>query len=314
MKDKINFEDLKAKIKNYHQEIIILSTDDDQRFFDAKKIIEQEFKNLKYLKIDQKFIEDYDVNEKEKLYQLFKELRKDKDDLKSLEKKFLDRNYFANLLLKSKKADGIVSGVTHPTSDILRPSFQILKTKIKNTPVSSFMWLKKQNHRDLFFADISVNPNPNSEELANIAIETANSVKKMFNIEPVIAMLSFSTFGSGGNHPLVLKIQEATEIAKKLTNYKIIGEIQWDAAYNEEVFKIKAKGYDFSKLPNVFIFPDLDCGNISYKIASSLGNFEAIGPILQNIRKPVNDLSRGAKVQEIVNLVIITALQVINSN
>lgn len=314
MEKRIDFSHLKEIIKKYHKEIIILSTDNDKRFFDAKKIIEETFPNLKYLKVDDDFIKNYNSEQKEELLNLYKNLRKDKEDLKVLEKNFSNPNYFANLLLKINKADGICSGVTHPTADILRPSFQILKTKNKNIPVSSFMWLSRINTKDLFFADISVNLNPSKEELANIAIQTADSILKIFKVEPIIAMLSFSTLGSGGNDPLILKVREATEIVRKNSNYKVIGEIQWDAAWNEEIFKLKVKDYNFAKLPNVFIFPDLNNGNIGYKIAATLGNFKAVGPILQNITKPVNDLSRGAKVEEIVDLVIITALQVINNH
>ncbi|AHK22466.1 Phosphate acetyltransferase [Candidatus Hepatoplasma crinochetorum Av] len=314
IKEKINFKDLKEKIKRYQKEIIILSTDNDQRFFEAKKIIEKNFDNLKYIKIDDNFIKNYSQNEKERLFNLYKDLRNGKEDLEKLEKNFSNPNYFANLLLRENRADGIVSGSTHPTSEILRPSFQILKTKIPDVPVSSFMWLERENTKDLFFADISVNPNPSSLELANIAIQTANSVKNIFKIEPIIAMLSFSTLGSGGDNPLVLKIREATDIVKKDSNYKVIGEIQWDAAYDPNIFKIKVNDPNFETLPNIFIFPDLNSGNIGYKIAATLGDFKAIGPLLQNIKKPVNDLSRGAKVEEIVDLVIITALQVINNN
>ncbi|CRX36910.1 / pta / Phosphate acetyltransferase /:396194 Reverse [Candidatus Hepatoplasma crinochetorum] len=314
IQERINFSYLKERIKKYKKEIIILSTDNDKRFFAAKKIIENTFPNLKYLKIDDIFIKNYNLEQKKELLNLYKDLRKNKEDPKVLEKNFNNPNYFANLLLKIDKADGICSGVTHPTADILRPSFQILKTKDKNIPVSSFMWLSRINTKDLFFADISVNLNPSKEELANIAMQTADSILKLFQIEPIIAMLSFSTLGSGGNDPLILKIREATEIVKRNSKYKVIGEIQWDAAWDQEIFKLKVKNQHFLKLPNVFIFPDLNNGNIGYKIASTLGNFKAVGPILQNITKPVNDLSRGAKVEEIVDLVIITALQVINNN
>lgn len=311
--EKIVFNELENKIKNYPKNITILSTDNDDRFLEAKKILEKKFNNLKYLKIDDNFIKNFDKEKKEKLLNLYFDLRKDKESKEILEKNFLNPNYFATLLLKSDFADGIVSGATHPTADILRPSFQILKTTDKAAPVSSFMWLAKEGKKDFFFADISVNPDPDVEQLGKIAIQTANSVKKLFNIEPVIAMLSFSTFGSGGNHPLVEKVRKATEFVKNNSKYQVVGEIQWDAAFDEEVFKIKAKDLKLRKMPNVFIFPDLNNGNIGYKIAATLGNYLAIGPILQNIAKPVNDLSRGSHVDEIVNLVILTALQKIEN-
>ncbi|BDV02529.1 MAG: putative phosphotransacetylase [Candidatus Hepatoplasma vulgare] len=311
--DKIVFTELENKLKNYSKTITILSTDNDERFNKAKEILEKKFTNLKYLKIDKDFIENFDKNKKEKLLNHYFDLRKEKENEESLKNNFKNPNYFATLLLKSDFVDGIVSGSTHPTADILRPSFQILKTKDKTAPVSSFMWLSKKGKKDLFFADISVNPDPNFEELGKIAIQTANSVKKLFNIEPVIAMLSFSTLNSGGNHPLIEKIRKATEFVKSNSSYQVIGEIQWDAAFNEEIFKLKAKNFNLKKMPNVFIFPDLNNGNIGYKIAATLGNYLAIGPILQNIAKPVNDLSRGSNVDEIVNLVILTALQKIET-
>ncbi len=309
---KVNFELLKKRLLDYEKEIIILSIDYDERFFEAVKKLHKLVPNIKYLQVNEEFISNFDKVKKDQLFNFYKELRIGRDDEKLLQENFKKPNYFATLLLKGGYANGIVSGANYPTAHILKPAFQIVKQIDKNEPISSFMWLYKDNHYDMFMADVSVNPNPNANQLAAIAIQTANSVKDIFNIKPVVAMLSFSTLGSGGKQPDVLKIQEATAIVKK-AGIEVIGEIQWDAAYNQKTFDLKTKGQKLSKLPNVFVFPDLNSGNIGYKITTTIGNFKAIGPLLQNIKLPVNDLSRGCNADEIVDLVIITALQWLDS-
>ena len=309
--NKINFSKLKLKkILTDEKEIKILSTDVDQRFDDACKILSKEASNIKYINITPEFIKEFD-NKKE-LFDLYKSIRSGKEDEKLLKKNFNNPNFFATLLVKSGWASGIVSGATHPTSDILRPAFQIIKTKVKGEVISSLTWLSKKNHQDMFFADISVMPNPDAKQLSQIAIQTANSVKNIFDVKPVVAMLSFSTNGSGGKkQDDVIKVQEATKLVKK-EGIEVYGDIQWDAATREEIFS-KKMGIDTPEnMPNVFIFPDLNSGNIGYKIASTLGKFNAVGPILQNIDKPINDLSRGCNAREIADLVIITALQIFN--
>ncbi len=310
--DKVNFELLKSKIIDYGKEITILSIDYDERFFQAAKKIQKIVPNINYKQVNKEFISGFDKIKLDQLFTLYQELRVGKEDEKILQDNFNKPNYFATLLLKAGYAEGIVAGANYPTADILRPAFQIIKQTKKNEPISSFMLLCKDKHKDMFMADISVNPNPSAVELAAIAVQTANSVESIFKIKPVVAMLSFSTLGSGGKQPDVLKIEEATAIVKA-KGIEVIGEIQWDAAYSEEIFKLKVKDQKLSKLPNVFIFPDLNSGNIGYKIATTLGNFKAVGPLLQNITLPVNDLSRGCSVNEIVDLVIITALQWLES-
>ncbi len=302
--NKINFETLKDKLK-IKEEIVILSTDDDSRFDEAKEILKNEAPNISFVKIDDDYINQYE--NKEELFELYKEIRQDKESIEQLTENFKNVNVFANLLVKSGKAQGIVSGATHPTSDILRPAFQIVKPKERGV-ISSFMWLHKEGERDLFFADVSVVPNPDSEQLAQIAMQTSTSVEKVFGVKATTAMLSFSTNGSGGNAEEVVKVREATKLAKE-KGIEVYGEIQWDAANRRDVFASKMKIDAPEEMPNVFIFPDLNAGNISYKLASNLGGYTAVGPILQNISAPVNDLSRGCTSREIADLVIITALQ-----
>ncbi len=307
--NKIDFQALKDLLKT-KGEIIILSTDDDVRFDEAKEALKNEVSNIEFIKVNAEYIANYDASAKEEMLNLYLELRQGKEEEAKLKENFNDVNIFANLMVKSGRAHGIVSGATHPTSDILRPAFQIIKPAEKGV-ISSFMWLHKEEVKDLFFADVSVMPNPDAEQLSQIAVQTANSVEKVFGVKPVVAMLSFSTNGSGGKVEEVLKVQEATRLAKE-KGIEVYGDIQWDAANRPEIFASKMKIDAPEDMPNVFIFPDLNAGNISYKLASTLGGYQAVGPILQNISAPVNDLSRGCTSSEIVDLVIITALQSIN--
>lgn len=309
MTNKIDFQQLKELLKTKGT-ITILSTDNDPRYDEAKASLANEVPNIDFIKVDSDFIANYDAAAKEEMLNLYLELRAGKEEEAKLKENFNDVNIFANLLVKSGKADGIVSGATHPTSDILRPAFQIVKPAQKGV-ISSFMWLHKESEKDLFFADVSVMPEPDAEQLAQIAVQTANSVEKVFGVKPVVAMLSFSTNGSGGKVPPVIKVQEATKIAKE-SGIEVYGDIQWDAAMRPDVFASKMKIEAPADMPNVFIFPDLGAGNIGYKLASTLGGYQAVGPILQNISAPVNDLSRGCTASEIVDLVIITALQSVN--
>ncbi len=303
----INYNDLLEKIKAAG-DITILSTDNDQRFTEAQEILAELVPNLKYELVCEEYAKSYEG--KQELLDLYVELRAGKEEAKDLEAKMDDPNIFANLLVKAGKAHGIVSGATHPTADILRPAFQIIKPAVNGEVISSLMWMNKEGAEDIFMADISVMPDPTAEELAQIAKQSAKTVEGVFGIRPVVAMLSFSTKGSGGKHPDVLKVQEATKLVEE-SGITVYGEIQWDAATRPEIFESKV-GVKADQMPNVFIFPNLNSGNIGYKIASTLGGYNAVGPILQNISSPVNDLSRGCSPKEIADLVVLTALQHIN--
>ena len=203
-------------------------------------------------------------------------------------------------LLKSNKIDGIISGATHPSALTIKTAFNF-----KKGLVSSFFLILWKNKKYLF-ADCAVIPDPNYEQLAEIAIQTAESAK-LFNIKPKIAMLSYSTKGSAKDGTLE-KIRKATEIIKKKTDLIIDGELQLDAAIIPKI--AKAKNSNIIKGDaNILIFPDLNAGNIGYKLAERFGNAIAVGPILQNLSKPVNDLSRGASVEEIYNVALVTILQ-----
>lgn len=227
-----------------------------------------------------------------------------------------DGTYFGAMMLKMGDVDGLVSGACHSTANTLRPGLQIIKTAPGVSSVSSFnlMICPPQGNPYcpdgmIFFADCGLNPTYTSEGLAECAIATANSAKAITGIEPKVAMLSFSSKGSA-KHDNVTMVAEAVKIAKeKAPDLKLDGELQFDAAIVPSVAALKAPESDVAGKANVFIFPDLQAGNIGYKIAERLGGFMAVGPICQGFAKPLNDLSRGCKSEDIVAAIAITALQ-----
>ena len=265
-------------------------------------------------------IEDPTTSEKTKIYaEGLYELRKKKGvTLEAAEKIVLDPMYFGTMMVKLDDAQGMVSGAVHTTGDLLRPGLQIIKTKPGISVVSSFfiMLLKDKSYGmdgQMLFADCAVNPNPNAEELAAIAIATAESAKNLLQMDPKVAMLSFSTMGSAKSE-LVDKVVEATRIAKEQRpDLAIDGELQLDAAIVASVSAKKAPKSIVAGKANVLVFPDLQAGNIGYKLVQRLAGAEAIGPVCQGFAKPINDLSRGCSVDDIVNVVAITAVQAQNN-
>ena len=238
------------------------------------------------------------------LYEMRKSKGLTQDEAKELVKK---PTYFAMLLLKNDMADGVVAGAKYSTADVLRPGLQIIKTKPGKKVVTGGMLMIKKGCKPLFFGDVSLIQQPTSEELAEIAIASADFMKKVVGEEPQVAMLSFSTKGSA-KHEMVDKVQQATEIAKSKSEYAIDGEMQADSALDLATSQKKGITSSVGGNANVLIFPDLDAGNIGYKLVARLGGYDAIGPIMLNFNKPINDLSRGCTVQEIINTVIITKL------
>jgi phosphate acetyltransferase len=226
--------------------------------------------------------------------------------------------YFATVMIKFGDADGEVAGADNATGDVLRPAFQYVKTLPGISVVSGafLMFLKDKEYGDnglMVFADCAVHPNPTDKELAEIAVATAKTTKAIARIEPRIAMLSFSTKGSAC-HEMVDKVVRATKIAKEMDpQIKIDGELQADAAIVESIGLKKAPGSEIAGKANVLIFPNLECGNICYKLVQRLGHAEAVGPVLQGMAAPINDLSRGCSVSDIVDLIAITANQAIDS-
>jgi len=263
-------------------------------------------------------IEIIDPNNSEKLEAYvneFYELRKNKGiTLEKADQIVRDPLYFGTMMVKLDDADGMVSGAVHTTGDLLRPGLQIVKTAPGVSVVSSFfvMMVPNSSYGEegmLLFSDCAVNPNPTAEQLAAIAISTADTAKNLCGIEPRVAMLSFSTMGSAGGE-LVEKVRKATEIAKELRPDLLIdGELQLDAAIVESVAAQKAPNSKVAGKANVLIFPDLQSGNIGYKLVQRFANADAIGPMCQGFAKPINDLSRGCSADDIVNVVALTAVQ-----
>lgn len=225
--------------------------------------------------------------------------------------------YYGTMMVKVGDADGMVAGSVHTTGDLLRPALQIIKTAPNISVVSSTFIMIVPNKKYgaeglLFFADCAVNPNPDERQLAEIAVSTAKTAKSLSGIEPKVAMLSFSTKGSA-KHELVDKVSNATRIAKEIDpNINLDGELQADAALVPEVGKLKAPGSSIAGCANVLVFPDIQAGNIGYKLVQRLAGAEAFGPITQGLAKPVNDLSRGCVPDDIVNVAAITAVQAQN--
>ena len=225
-----------------------------------------------------------------------------------------DATYFGTMMVKMGDADGLVSGACHSTANTLRPALQILKTAPGTKLVSAFfiMCTDKAEYGDdgtLLFADCGLNIDPTADELSEIAIASAGSWEKYMGTQPKVAMLSFSTMGSAkGEVPT--KVQEATELAhEKAPEPAVDGDLQLDAALVPSVAALKAPGSDVAGKANVLVFPDLEAGNIGYKLVQRFAGAQAYGPILQGIAKPVNDLSRGCSADDIVGVVAITAVQ-----
>ena len=239
-------------------------------------------------------------------------VRKGKVDEDAASKLVKDVNYFGTMLVHMGLADGLVSGAIHSTGDTIRPALQIIKTKPGATKTFGYFAMLKGNDRYIF-ADCAVNPDPTSSDLAEFAVESAANAR-MFNIEPKVAMLSFSTHGSAKTVSTEA-VAEAVKILDQKDNldFDYDGELQFDAALVESVGKLKAPDSSVAGNANVFIFPDLNSGNIGYKIAQRLGGYDAVGPILAGLNKPVNDLSRGCSTDDIYSTVVITANQALGS-
>lgn len=245
----------------------------------------------------------------------FYELRKHKGMTEEESKKLMKNPvFFGMMMLKTGRADGLVSGACHSTADTLRPALQILKTAPNTELVSTFSVMDVPNceygENGVFvFADCGLNQNPNEEELSEIAISTAKSFRQIIGKEPKVAMLSYSTYGSAKADE-VDKVRNATQLAKQKDSSLLIdGEMQFDAAIIPSIGESKAPGSNVAGRANTMVFPDLQAGNIGYKLVERLAKAQAYGPICQGMAKPVNDLSRGCKAEDIVGVVAITCVQ-----
>ncbi len=319
---------LKQRAKKEKKKIILPETMDERVIKAAKKISEEKIADIiligqPTIKISMPNVEIIDPLTSSLTNQLIDELyklRKDKGMTMEEARKLIlsDYMYYACMMVKLGYADGIVSGACHSTANTLRPALQIIKTKDNVELVSAFFLMiipncEYGNHGVFVFADSGLVQNPTSLELATIAASSAESFHLLTGEEPKVAMLSHSTKGSA-KHQDVDKVIEATNIArKKYPHYAIDGELQLDAAIDIDVAKSKAPNSSVAGYANVLIFPDLDAGNIGYKLVQRLAKAEAYGPITQGIRAPINDLSRGCSVDDIVGVVTITCVQAIES-
>lgn len=323
-------ESIKERAKQNKKRIVLPETMDRRVLEAAEKIIREDIadiiligkeeeivENSKGLDISgAKIINPFTSDLTEELTLEFVEIRKNKGLTYDEAKKMLleDYAYFACMLVKTGRADGVVSGACHSTANTLRPALQIIKTKPGTMLVSAFFLMVVPdcvygNNGVFVFADSGLVQNPNPEELAAIAKSSAESFELLVGSEPSVAMLSHSTKGSA-SHPDVDKVVSAVKIAKeRYPQYKIDGELQLDAAIVPEVAATKAPDSKVAGHANVLIFPDLDAGNIGYKLVQRLAKAEAYGPVTQGIAAPVNDLSRGCNVDDIVGVVAITAVQ-----
>lgn len=307
--DKRTMEAADKALKEKIADIIIIGTPEE---------IEE---NSKGFDISDATIIDPNTSElTEKLINGLVEIRKNKgltyEDAKNL--LLTDYMYYACMLVKTGKADGVVSGACHSTANTLRPSLQIIKTKPGVMLVSAFFLMvvpecEYGSDGTFVFADSGLEQNPTPERLAAIAASSAESFKLLVEKEPLVAMLSHSTMGSA-KHADVDKVVEAVKIAKEnYSQYKIDGELQLDAAIVPSVAKSKAPNSEVAGHANVLVFPDLDAGNIGYKLVQRLAKAEAYGPITQGIASPINDLSRGCSADDIVGVIAITAVQAQNN-
>ena len=330
-------EDIRSKACKYNKKIVLAEGNDERTVKAADIILGEGIAQivllgnreviLKFQKVhnlsnlDRATIIDPKNNPKKEFYaQMLFDIRKSKGlTMEQANKLVEDPLYLATLLIKNKEADGEVAGALNATGNVLRPAFQVVKTLPGVSVVSGafIMVFKKHDYTDngvLVFADCAVNPNPTDAELAQIAVSTAKTAKAIAGIEPRVAMLSFSTKGSA-KHEMVDKVVSATQIAREMDpSLQIDGELQADAAIVEAVGLSKAPGSIIAGKANVLVFPSLEAGNIAYKLVQRLAGAEAIGPILQGMAAPINDLSRGCSVSDIVNLVAITANQAAGIN
>ncbi|MGN1315178.1 MAG: phosphate acetyltransferase [Lachnospiraceae bacterium] len=323
---------IKEKARQDKRTIVLPETNDKRTLIAASQILAEDLANIimvgneekimdgaGWLEVDLTGVTVVDPKTSDKLEEyvnLLYETRKSKGMTVEKAREILLNDYltFGVVMVKANDADGMVAGACHATADVLRPSLQILKTAPGVKLVSGFFIMavpdcEMGENGTFLFADCGLNQDPTAEELAAIADTSAKSFKQLVGAKPIVAMLSHSTKGSA-KHPLVDKVVEATRIAhEEYPGLAIDGELQTDAALVPAIGKSKAPGSEVAGHANVLIFPNLDCGNIGYKLVQRLAKAEAYGPMLQGIAKPVNDLSRGCSWEDIVGVVALTAVQ-----
>lgn len=324
-------EEVKQRAKKEKKTIVLPEAEDIRILEATEQVLKEQYANIilvgnqekiekkaeeNHIHIKEAKIVDPSTSEKTEEYtNLLYELRKHKGmTIEKAKELVKDPVYYGMLMVKDNQADGLVSGAAHSTSDTLRPALQILKTAPDTKLVSAFFVMVVPNceHGEkgtFIFADSGLNENPDAESLSEIAISSSKSFKQLVEKEPKVAMLSYSTYGSAKSE-LTEKVIAATKLVKeKDSSILVDGELQLDAAIVPEVAELKAPGSPLKGEANVLIFPNLDTGNIGYKLVQRLGKAEAYGPLCQGIAKPVNDLSRGCSSKDVAGVIAITAVQ-----
>ena len=323
---------IKDRAKMDKKTIVLPETKDKRTLIAAAKVMKEGVADIIMVGVEEKILDganwlDVDLSgvkivdpsrtaKLDEYVELLYQTRKEKGMTREKAREILLEDWltFGVIMVKAKDADGMVAGACHATADVLRPSLQILKTAPGTKLVSGFFILDVPNceygeNGTFLFADCGLNQDPTAEEMAAIADSSAKSFRNLVGAKPIIAMLSHSTKGSA-KHPLVDKVVEATRIAKEqYPHLTIDGELQTDAALVPSIGASKAPGSEVAGHANVLLFPNLDCGNIGYKLVQRLAKAEAYGPMLQGIARPVNDLSRGCSAEDIVGVIALTAVQ-----
>ena len=327
-------EEIKQRAKNDIKTIVLPEANDIRTLVATDKILKEGFANIiligdeeevlslaktNNLDIEKaKIVNPKTADDYENFVNSFYELRKEKGmTIEKAKELMFDPVYFGMMMVKKEKADGLVSGAAHSTADTLRPALQILKTAPGTKLVSAFFVMcvpdcEYGENGTFVFADSGLNANPNADELSEIAISSSKSFEQLVGKKAQVAMLSYSTYGSAKSE-LVDKVVEATKLVKeKAPSICVDGELQLDAAIVPEIAKSKAPGSTVAGKANTLIFPDLNTGNISYKLVQRLAKAEAYGPLCQGIARPVNDLSRGCSADDIAGAVAITCVQALS--
>lgn len=317
------FTSLKQKVQGHGLKIVFPEATDPRILKAAQRLQQEELIEPVFLgnpeavqqaaaaaQVDLSQIQILDPNHYDQfndMVQAFVQRRKGKNTVEQAQTMLRDPNYFGTMLVYLKQVAGMVSGAVHPTGDTVRPALQIIKVKPGLTRTSGAFIMQKGEQRYLF-ADCAININPSAQELAEIAVTSAHTAQ-LFDIQPRVALLSFSTKGSAKSDE-VTKVAEATRLSQTMDPTLVLdGELQFDAAIVPTVAQQKAPQSTVAGQANVFVFPELQSGNIGYKIAQRLGGFEAIGPVLQGLNQPVSDLSRGCNTEDVYKLTLITAAQ-----
>ncbi len=321
------FKEMITRLKDQNKRIVFTEGEDIRVLTAAARLLNEEIltpvvvgnknKIAKLAKDNQLVIDKMEIIEIEsydkitEMQEAMFEIRKGKMTREQVNELLTKGNYFGTMLVQLGYADGLLGGATYSTADTVRPALQIIKTKPGSRIVSSSFLMRRvteEVEERYIMADCAINLHPNEDEIMQIAQQSAQTAQ-VFDMEPKVVLLSYSSYGSGKGEDVEKMSNAANRLKEMNLSYPVDGELQFDAAFSPEVAKIKAPTSKVAGKANVFVFPDINSGNIGYKIAQRLGGFEALGPILQGLNAPINDLSRGCTSEEVYKMAIITALQ-----